>query len=61
MATPQIERYGLKHKVCFPPDKSVYMNYNGYTFDFECDKPEPEEPEEPEEKDKPKKDENVKK
>lgn len=36
-ATPQISRYGTRHKICYRPNQKLYMNYNGYKFDFECD------------------------
>lgn len=36
-ATPQISRYGTTHKICYRPNQSLYMNYNGYKFDFACD------------------------
>lgn len=37
-ATPQIAKYGDVHKICYRPQSPLYMNYNGYKFDFECDK-----------------------
>lgn len=36
-ATPQIARYGEVHKICYRPTEKLYMNYNGYKFDFACD------------------------
>lgn len=36
-ATPQIARYGTVHKICYRPGQTLYMNYNGYKFDFACD------------------------
>ena len=36
-ATPQIAKYGDVHKICYRPQSSLYMNYNGYKFDFACD------------------------
>ena len=43
-AKPQDPRYGVTHKICYRKNKSVYMNYRGYRFDFQCNsepKPEP--------------------
>ena len=36
-ATPQVARYGTRHKICYRPNQKLYMNYNGYKFDFECE------------------------
>jgi len=36
-ATPQIAKYGDVHKICYRPQSQLYMNYNGYKFDFSCD------------------------
>lgn len=36
-ATPQVSLYGQVHKICFTPTKNIYMNFNGYMFDFACD------------------------
>lgn len=49
-ATPQIARYGSVHKICYRPNKNLYMNYNGYKFDFACDPIITDEPEKPEDK-----------
>ena len=39
-ATPQKEGFGERHKICYRPTEEVYMNFNGYVFDFMCDPPE---------------------
>ena len=45
LATPQVSRYGYKHKVCRPDGSNFYMDYNGFRYDFVCDpKPVPIKP-----------------
>lgn len=49
-ATPQISKYGDVHKICYRPQSTLYMNYNGYKFDFACDPIITDEEKEPEDK-----------